>query len=110
MSLSVAKKVGGIFDSMSDDDDFFTPSITVKSVPKTTPPKKELSESDKKALRYSVHHAHVWMHLAYHIAGYFSGHKLLLINILLVFIFVVWKILYCRAKLGRTNFLVLAFH
>ena len=50
--FSIAKKVGGIFDSASDDDDFFTPSIT-KSVPKTTAPaKKELSESDKKALRY----------------------------------------------------------
>ena len=32
----------------------FTPSITVKSVPKTAPPKKELSESDKKALGAAV--------------------------------------------------------
>ena len=32
----------------------FTPSITVKSVPKTTPSKKELSESDKKALSAAV--------------------------------------------------------
>ena len=54
----LAKKVEGIFDSMSDDDDFFTPSITVKSVPKTAPPKKELSESDKKALRYPPDHVH----------------------------------------------------
>ena len=36
------------------DDDFFTPSIIVKSVPKTAPPKKELSESDKKALSAAV--------------------------------------------------------
>lgn len=51
--FSLAKKVGGIFDSMSDDDDFFTPSIS-KSVSKTSAAaasKKELSESDKKALR-----------------------------------------------------------
>ena len=59
IKLSIAKKVVGIFDSMSDDDDFFTPSITIKSVPKTAPPKKELSESDKKALRYSAQLAHI---------------------------------------------------
>ena len=57
--LLLAKKVGGIFDSMSDDDDFFTPSIT-KSVSKVTPaPKKELSESDKKALRYNNNINHI---------------------------------------------------
>ena len=63
-AFSLADKVGGIFNSMSDDDDFFTPSITVKSVPKTAPPKKELSESDKKALRYTypTMHSKACMH------------------------------------------------
>ena len=32
----------------------FTPSITVKSVPETAPSKKELLESDKKALSAAV--------------------------------------------------------
>ena len=53
--LLVTKKVAGIFDSMSDDDDeFFTPSIN-KTISKSAEPKetkKELTESDKKALRY----------------------------------------------------------
>jgi len=54
-NILVAKKVGGIFDSMSDDDDeFFTPSVN-KTISKSAEPKetkKELSESDKKALRF----------------------------------------------------------
>ena len=54
--FSVAKKIGGVFGSSSDDDDLFTTSIS-KSVSKSTPaPKKELSESDKKVLRYSTTH------------------------------------------------------
>ena len=58
--LCLASKVGGIFDSVSDDEDFFTPSITVKAVPKTATAKKELTESDKKALRYCTCYMHIF--------------------------------------------------
>lgn len=50
----MAKKIAGIFDSMSDnEDEFFTPSVN-KTISKSAEPKqpKELTESDKKALRY----------------------------------------------------------
>ena len=56
----MAKKIAGIFDSMSDDEDeFFTPSVN-KTISKSAEPKqpKELTESDKKALRYVTGNSH----------------------------------------------------
>lgn len=47
-SFPLAKTVKGIFDSLSDDDDFFFPSV-----PRCTAAvKNQLPGADKKALRY----------------------------------------------------------
>lgn len=66
----VEKKVAGIFDSMSDDDDeFFTPSVN-KTISKSAEPKqqkKELTESDKKALRYIRHYTETHYAIEYFI-------------------------------------------